>query len=150
MLSSMSAAAMASFEYRRKSTRNDVTSYFLWAFLPSAMTCVCRCRLSSSSFVRPSQSKAVVYLENILTYNHSILHGHPRRAAPHSHRKGRHYLLPVRSYRKEPSKMPPPTAVALGWVSSRFALPHQLVGLDSTCFESQKLLELATSIFATN
>ena len=33
-----------------------------------------------SSFIRPSQSEAVVYLENGLTKNHHILHEHPYRS----------------------------------------------------------------------
>ena len=73
---------------------------------------------------RPSQSEAVICLENGLTKNHQILHAYPYRPALHSHRLQLHCLLPIGSYcKKKPSKIPAP--MALGGISRDQFEPRQ-------------------------
>ena len=67
-------------------------------------------RLRSCSFIRSTRSRPLEYLENRLTLNHQILHGHPWRESSQTHRIRRYYLVPVGSYSEKPSKIQTPTA----------------------------------------
>ena len=72
------------------------------------MNSVRRRRGSSSSFVRPTQSETVAYLENGLSWNHQILQWHLDRHALHPYRIWRHqHHLRSEVIVKKPSKMTP-------------------------------------------